>query len=265
MSSLPPNDNWLIDWHEFLNGFFGPGNALRWREYCSEPKSPSSQFLRQWIDTLRDRATPAILPRVLEQPDAATIWYAFSFSHRQARGLRESLLAFVGPSYSSFVGQAAELDPNNAVECAISRQFNTPIYRLPVVQSADSDRVRKALRQMHDFQQNCNPRSLATTQPIGRLLAEFDRTLVERNEPVSSELFGSIQSSGRLSAQNVACLRIRLLSTFDRWSELSDLPETRSLLLLPCPILVGQALHRATQGQLVSSHIAIPTATTTPT
>lgn len=265
MSSLPLNDDWLIDWHEFLNGFFGPGNALRWREYCSEPTSPSSQFLRPWIDTLRDPSIPAILPRALEQPDAPTTWYAFSFSHRQARALRESLLAFVGPSYSSFVGQAAVLDPHDLVECAISRQFNTPVYRLTVVQSADRDRVHTRLRQLHDFQQHCAPRSLATTQPIGRLLAEFHRALVQRNEPVSSELFASIQSSGRLSAQNVACLRIRLLSTFDRWSELSDLPETRSLLLLPCPILVGQALHRATQGQLVSSHIAIPTATTTPT
>ncbi len=249
MSSSPPNDDWLIDWHEFLDGFFGPGNALRWSEYCSEPTSPSSQFIGQWIDTLRDRSTPAILPRVLEQPDAVTTWYAFSFSHRQARALRESLLAFVGPSHSSFAGQPAVLDSSDLVECPISRQFITPVYRLDVVQSADHDRVPKALRQMHDFQQRCHPRSLAMTQPIGRLLAEFDRALVQKQESASSELFSLIQSSARLSAQNVACLRIRLLSTFDRWSELSALPETRSLLLLPCPHLVTQALLQASHGR----------------
>jgi len=265
MSIPPQNDDSLTDWSEFLEGFFGPGNALRWSEFCSEPTSPLSQFLQPWIDTLHDVTFPAILPRKHEQPDLRTTWYALAFTHRQARALRESLLAFVGPSYSSFVGQPAALDPHDPVERTIVRRFNTPVYRLTVVHPADRDRVRTALRQMHDYLKHSTPRSFSTTQPIGRLLAEFDRALLQGNERVSHDLFASIQSSGRLSAQNVACLRIRLLSTFDRWSELAELPETRSLLLLPCPTLVGQALQRATRGQIDLSIVATPSPARTPT
>lgn len=248
MSKPPQTDDSLTHWRDFLEGFFGPGNALRWAEFCSEPTSPLTQFLQPWIDTLRNAETPAILPRKHEPPDLRTTWYALAFTHRQARALRESLLAFVGPGYSSFIGQPATLDPHDPVERTIAQRFNTPVYRLTVVHPNDRDRVRTALRQLHDYLKHSTPRSLETPQPIGRLLAEFDRALLQGNELFSHEVFRSIQTSGRLSAQNIACLRVRLLSTFERWSELAELPETRSLLLLPCPTLVEKALHRATQG-----------------
>ena len=62
--------------------------------------------------------TAAFLVR--KWPDGRVSWYAVAHTARQARELREQLLAFVGPSYSDFYGQPAEWDAADPVEAELA-------------------------------------------------------------------------------------------------------------------------------------------------
>lgn len=71
-----------------------------------------------WPDDLLNSDRAAFLVR--KWPDGRVSWYAVAHTARQARELREQLLAFVGPSYSDFYGQPAEWDAADPVEAELA-------------------------------------------------------------------------------------------------------------------------------------------------
>ena len=90
----------------FLDRFFSKPNLLN-------PESKPE--IRHWIDRL-----------ILPEPLATVVpcwcegkvidWYGLAFDARQLRELGESLTAFVGPTYTTFRGQLARLDPADPIE-----------------------------------------------------------------------------------------------------------------------------------------------------
>jgi hypothetical protein len=65
--------------------------------------------IRPWVELLtKGEPQPTILPCWRSE---SVDWYAIAFSERQLRRLSEELMAFVGPTYSTFRGQRAQLNP----------------------------------------------------------------------------------------------------------------------------------------------------------
>src|SRR5262245_42016920 len=108
-----------MDATAFLTHFFGPGNLIELRSIVDGTiGSEFTTWLQPWMDDLSaPNPRPVVLPR--RHPDRRLEWYALAQDERQARSLREDLLAFVGPSYSTFSGQLADLDPLDDVDAAV--------------------------------------------------------------------------------------------------------------------------------------------------
>src|SRR5438552_2444821 len=117
MSATPPEPDAVAA------AFFGPGNGFSW-------DGPDQPRLRTWVDDLRDPSRPVFLPRLLT--DGMVRWYAVARTSRQARDLREQLLAFLGPTYTDFDGLPADLDGTDPVEAALAGIFPA-VFALTVV------------------------------------------------------------------------------------------------------------------------------------
>ena len=225
---------------EFLAHFFGPGNRLR----LDSMGRSSMSVLKPWFENLAEQDDPVLLPRVDEQD--GTRWYAIAFSERRARELREEIEAFVGPTYSDFDGRVAQLDPDDPIESACSRLENASVFSFRVINSEDQGTVREALSRMRELWDARPPRRPMRVQTTNRLLRDFEMALEVTNEESARKLLATLKSEGRLSSQNYLFLKLRLLATFQRWSEILKMPESSAVLHLQRrPQLVNEALLQA--------------------
>src|SRR5437870_6982259 len=99
----------------FLTRFVAPPNRIELSQVLSA--DGKWKHVRPLADELRSTPVrPTVLP--CWRTDR-TYWYALAFSEAQLSGLREDLMAFVGPTYSTFRGHRAVLDPADSVEAAV--------------------------------------------------------------------------------------------------------------------------------------------------
>src|SRR5216117_2362291 len=93
----------------FLDRFFAKPNQF---------KLEAKPEVAQWVARLTG---PEPLATVLPcwREGKVVDWYGFAFNDREFRALGENLTAFVGPSYTTFCGQLAVLDPNDPIDKAV--------------------------------------------------------------------------------------------------------------------------------------------------
>ena len=234
-----------INHETFLKQFFGPGNQLNWDAYCSEAMAPKAKAaLKPWVDRISTGAQPFFLPRV--HPDSkATTWYAFCSDTRSARGLKELLTSFVGPTYSQFNGQLASLDSSDPVESACQREFGNLVFKLPVVNDKHRPIVAKKLELLTSFNDRTPVRNVATQKPIGRLLRDLEMAIVVKNEQSAWVLYEEIRSRGRLSSSNLSFLQVTIYAAFERWQDILSLQQLDDLLRVVRPKRVTEAISTA--------------------
>lgn len=108
-------DSTNTDIRRFLEQFFGIGNQLDLGKI--ERGEGSHAKIRPWVERLTQaEPQPTVLPR---WRTGGVDWYGVAQSDRQLRRLSEELMAFVGPTYSTFRGQRAQLNLQDSVEAAV--------------------------------------------------------------------------------------------------------------------------------------------------
>ncbi len=230
----------------FLSRFFGPGNTLRWDAFVNGSlQNTARELLEPLIDDLRREDAPVILPRVTETVPPRIIWYGMARNARQSRAFREQLLAFVGPTYTDFSGQHAVLDLDDPVESAVHAWFAPHVFRLEVINSSDREQVRNKIFLMRSMQDRRIDRTTTLVRPVGRLLRDLEMALVVRDEDAAWRCLDDIRARGRLSAQNLAFLKVRILAAFRRWQEIVNLPEFQSIVTIRRPLRITQTLVHA--------------------
>ena len=198
----------------FLKDFFGDGNAIKWEQYESGvPTDPVRASLEAWVQRFQKQQSPFLLPRV-DPASKQTAWYVLCKDPREARSMRESLLAFIGPTYAGFNGEMATLDPADPIERLCETNFGLFVFRLLVKNPGDRTRVGKLLSTLVEFRDRESNRSLATVKPIGRLLRDLEMAILANNEQSAWTVYSDIRSRGRLSATNLAFLQVRINSAF---------------------------------------------------
>ena len=234
-----------INHETFLKQFFGPGNQLTWNAYCSDEMAPKAKAaLKPWVDRISTGTQPFFLPRV--HPDTkVTTWYAFCNDIRSARGLKELLISFVGPTYSQFNGQFASLDSNDPVESACHKEFGNLVFKLPVVNEKHRPIVAKKLELLSSFKNRTPIRDVATPKPIGRLLRDLEMAIVVKNEQSAWILYEEIRSRGRLSSSNLSFLQVTIYAAFERWQDILSLQQLDDLLRVVRPKRVTEAISTA--------------------
>jgi hypothetical protein len=242
---------------DFLQFFFGDGNGIKWEQYQSAtPAAPLRILLEPWVHRVQQQKTPILLPRV-DPAAGRTAWYVLCADAREARSMRESLMAFVGPTYTAFSGEFATLDPADPVERLCRDQFGGLVFRLVVKNRDDRTEVGKLLNKLIEFRERQSTRSLANVRPIGRLLRDLEMAILTNNEPSAWTVYSEIRNRGRLSATNLAFLQIRIYSAFEHWGEMLLLPNLNDLLQVRRPKQISEQIARAVYQQYFLKHESV--------
>lgn len=238
----------------FLRTFFGSGNSIQWDAYeTATPTDPIRTNLEPWVRRFLKQESPFVLPRV-DPSSKRTSWYVLCGNSREARSMRESLLAFIGPTYSSFHGELANLDPEDPIENCCQSTFGSLVFRLPVIHNDDRTKVGRLLTTLIDYRDRESGRSLAAVKPIGRLLRDLEMAILARSEQSAWANYGEIRSRGRLSATNLAFLQVRIFAAFEKWAELLLLPILDDILQLRRPKRISDQIAQAVYRQYLLQH-----------
>lgn len=242
------------DSQAFLRAFFGSGNSIQWDAYeAAAPTEAIRSYLEPWVRRLLKQESPFVLPRV-DPSSKRTTWYVLCGNSREARSMRESLVAFIGPSYSKFHGELAKLDPEDPIENCCQSIFGSFVFRLPVIHNDDRTKVGSLLTTLIDYHDRESGRSLAAVKPIGRLLRDLEMAILATNEQSAWAIYGEIRSRGRLSATNLAFLQVRIFAAFEKWSELLLLPVLDDILQVRRPKRISDQIAQAVYRQHLAQH-----------
>jgi len=228
-------------WDSFLVTFFGSGNRLNWP---SDNEIVNNVVEKNVVGLVRTPPGPFILPLV--DFDNVTRYFALAADDDEAQELRRLLEGAVGPTYTDFSGRTLSSDSMDQIEAAAIRFAGDPrrVYSFTVVGSESARAtVRDKLLLLLQLSHVRPPRRVANSQPIGRLLRDFDRAIIDQDEETARRLlWGPILHMGRLSGMNNVFLQTRFLAGFNRWSELKMLPALDDVLRIRKPALVSDAL-----------------------
>ena len=173
--------------------------------------------------------------------DGQVRWYGIARSAATARLFAEQLLAFIGPTYTNFLGAAADLDLNDSVERTIADFVQGLAFALDVEAGHEAD----VCQQISLLAQVITERPLGDTtmrRTVEAALRDLDVALQVRDADGSEALLGELTSLG---AHNVLFLRVRRLAALDRWHELLALPHLATVLATRRPQAVTRDLIRA--------------------
>jgi len=230
---------------EFLEQFFGEGNAIRWNQYLSSRSTdPMRVQLEPWITLFQKQHGPYCLPRV-DTVTQQTTWYVLCTDPREARAIRETLQAFIGPTYADFNGEFATLSTSDPIEKVCYQYFGQLAFRLKILNPKVRARINALLSRMIEFRDRDSVRSASTVRPIGRLFRDVEMAIITGNEESANRICAEIRSRGRLSATNLAFLQVHILAAFNRWTDILCLPNLSDLLQVRRPKRVSEHLSTA--------------------
>ncbi|MUG96513.1 hypothetical protein F7734_30915 [Scytonema sp. UIC 10036] len=231
------NDRSPTEVRHFLEQFFGTGNKFDLNQI--EQNEGKQAKIRPWVELLtRDEPQPTVLPCWRE---AGVDWYALALSERQLRRLSEELMAFVGPTYSTFRGQRAQLNLQDPVEAAVYEFTNGATVKL----SGQAKDIWEALERMRWIGERRVKRVADVPRPTGRVLRDFYMALQAGDRSSAENFLQYLLDQHRLDALNLLFLRVQLLAELEQWKELLTLPELGNLLQVRRPFAVTQALLKA--------------------
>lgn len=231
-------------WHRFFDG----ENQLRWSS-LSKGEGAWAAHVLPWIDIIQsdNQDLPIVLPRL--DPDGKTSWYIAGRSLRGALKARESLQAFIGPSYSNFDGRPYHLNEDDAVEVAFAEAAVSPVYRIQASSENNVPKIQRALELFRGLLVRAPKASSQAPRPLGMLRVQLDQAVLIGDEDHANRLLERIRSLGRLDAENLLYLRIGVLAGLGYWREIAkdgELLNQLTGLHLPARVLtdVHNALYR---------------------
>ncbi|PSN16983.1 hypothetical protein C7293_00190 [filamentous cyanobacterium CCT1] len=234
-----------LDTHQFLERFFGDDNQIKLN--AIESVDGSAHMLQPWIARL-EQGLPSVLPYGHDQ---GTDWYGVAQSERQLRGLREDLTAFVGPTWSTFRGQRAQLNLGDPVEASIYAFTGGLAFKFQGDSDGDgkSREIWQALELMRQVLDRRVAQTYETPRATGRVLRDFYMALQACDRPAAEHQLHYLKTHNRLDPQNLLFLKVRMLSDLEEWEELLALPELPDLLGTRRPYEVTQSLIRTVYQQ----------------
>lgn len=222
------------DGPSLLGLFFDEGvNKLTLQMVARDPD------LRGWAERLSRFGKPTVLP--LWKENGEVLWHAIARSEPELQALRESLGAYLGPTYADLAGTRLAIRTDRPVGAALQAYSGGHVLRF----RADSDAIRLALRRMFAAWDLRPQRVSREGRSPGVLRREFEMALRARDAEAAREAFAALRDSGALDAANDLYLQVQYCGTFGRWQGLLALPEFRDLVALRRPAAVTDTLLQA--------------------
>ena len=239
---MTEDDTHLMTPDEFLTSFFAPPNRIEF----SHVFRPDGKWkhVRPLVDQLQlDPIRPTVLPYWGAE---RTYWYGLAFSEAQLSELRDDLTAFVGPSYSTFRGNRAVLDPGDPIEAAVLGLTNGLAFKLTGPREKDDPKaIWTALQLMSRVASRRPLRDLEVPRPTGRVLRDFYMALRAGNAASADSFLHYLAERNRLDPINILFLRVQAFAELANWTAIVAQPELPDLLQMRRPLSVTEALMRA--------------------
>jgi hypothetical protein len=188
--------------------------------------------IMRYAKGFKDR--PLLLP-VCEDEEERTLWIACAHDELSARGLRDELIAFIGPSFGNFEIDAASVSPVQKLaqlNLAAAGLSVAVVFEIAPKSEARMMKTWQRYWQLLDLRPIRPRQELRTFQ---QLRAAFDRSLVVRNEKDAFAAMSALRDQHGLSAENRAFLEIRLNAAFCRWDRILSHPQWDDLLKVRLP------------------------------
>jgi hypothetical protein len=226
----------------FFERFFGPGNDIRWAIIQPGSSGAIAEALQPFLREATSDGEYLLLPR---RAGHRLWWYAMARDARGARILRDELLAFVGPSYSSFWGEYARLDPSDPVEQAVLGLAGRHAFRIEVTDPSHRDTCRKMLQRMLEVRSRRRHHARTAPRPTGQILRDFELAMQGGHRTDAEGYLDELRKRSTLSARNLMFLQVHLYDCFGEWTALSMILEDGALVQARRPLRVTRALIRA--------------------
>lgn len=224
----------------FLETFFGDQNELKLREIDSEGGSGAD--IRPWVDRLAgDVPLSSVVPhKFLDAAGKHNYhWYGLARSGRELRDLSENVMAFVGPTWSTFRGERASLNTDDLIESAVSEYTNGFALKF----KGDNKKIWQRLELMrHVVWGGHNPRPVEDVRPAGRVLRDFNIALQVLHRENAENALTILQHKHGYDAINISFLRVQMLAAFGKWGELLEASNISEMMLVRRPTAVTQTL-----------------------
>jgi hypothetical protein len=242
------SDGFTSPIERFIRDFFGPGN-IAWPD--QDPDSSAGRTVRPYLDVIWEREAsevPVVLPRRHEKGGDLTA-YVITRDLAHAVVVADLLTAFVGPTYSSFDGLPAQLDPADPVDEAVLEFAGEGLtFTVTSPTKMSQSEAWKALESLQDMLRRRPVRTWRVRKPVGRLLGEFEVALAAGDNSASGDLLDQIAAVGGISPTNLANLRIKRLARLGRDAELLRLPGLADVVLTRPPAPIKDAILAAIYG-----------------
>lgn len=159
-----------------------------------------------------------------------TVYYAIANDAAEWRRLRPLLLAFAGPTVTSFTGRIESLLPDIPVESLLDSAGWPIIARLVSGRDSKSQQIAsRSLKRMIQMVSGAPPTTREAPRSTSYLLAQFIDALNGNDRQQACAILDSCRDELRLDALNLLFLKIQLLAHFGEWSAIREMPEFSSL------------------------------------
>ncbi|MGE0322128.1 MAG: protein DpdD [Polyangiaceae bacterium] len=220
----------------FLERFFGKGNDLT-------PSKPQlARPLQPWTLRVLEQKDRLLLPC---QRNGELTWYAIARSARDARVLREELLAAVGPSYTDFRGMGARLERSDPIDSAVLDFGGRHVFKLAVVDPNLKNDCRQALARMLGLHDRRPPVQAHSPRIPGLVFRDLEFAIQQRDREVADAAVEELLAGGFLDGQNQRFVVIRIAEAFGDWLTILEELDAGTVIQLRRPVRITQALLRA--------------------
>lgn len=213
------------------------GRAADWERL---PRIVAEQSFDQTVTN--EEFPGAILPRL--RPNADVVWYAVASSARDWRRLRPLLLAYAGPTVTTFRGVQSDLDPADPVEGLLLQSGVRYAARL----GAGPNNLKfaaQALARLISALASVPRDAQGPQRSTGSLLAELEMCLAAGEKLGAERVLGVLRDEWRLDALNIRFVEIRIAATFREWPQLAAQPWFDDICRVPKPKSIAYALLQA--------------------
>lgn len=216
----------------------------------------TDEYQKEFDELAKSAVSPRFPGAVLScpRPNESTVYYAVAASAAEWRRLQPLLMAFAGPTLSSFKGWPEPFQVARPVEeYLLSGGWHVVARFVPGQDKRVIQMLRRSLVRMVETIENAPTTTHVAPQPTSRLIAQFVDYLNGNNRAGAEHILGICRAELRVDALNLSFLRIQLLAHFNDWQSIREMPEFSSLCYTRKPPAVTSALLEA----LYQTHLSL--------
>ena len=217
----------------------------------------TAELCTRLAETIADPAFPGALIPVIERGGDLHV-VAGAASAADWRRLNPILVAFAGPTLTSFVGIPEAITETDPLSILIgnANPAVTGVLRLPAESKLQLAGLR-ALVRARDTLARAPTLQRSSPEPTSWLLASFQDQLNVGRRDAASAILARLREELRLDALNLKFLEVQLLGTFEEWQAIVDLPGFAELCVARRPPSISALLLEALfQSQLRAAYDA---------